>query len=133
MNENKFVEFLSNNKNYVLDYSKLKFRLTSKNKIRISSGRKSLISDDIYSIMDFAEKHSNGFRICNKCGKPCEEIMMNEDGFYSCEECFEDYMDELYGAGNWLRVNDDGNNGYYIVRESDDIWYGSGIFYTDFI
>jgi hypothetical protein len=131
MNKEKLIEFLSVNKNYVLD-CKLKLRLTSKNKIRISSGRKSIISNDIHTIIDFAEKYSNGFRICNRCGKPCEEIMMDEDGFYSCEECFEDYMDEIYGARNWLQVNDDGNNGYYIFKDNN-IWSGTGIFYTDFI
>lgn len=50
--------------------------------------------------------------------------------FYCCEDCFESYMDELYGKGNWRMVEDDLCDGYYETFYNGE-WAGTGIFYTE--
>lgn len=73
-------------------------------------------------------------RICEVCGQPVHAGMTNQDGdFCVHEECFEKFMDELYGKRRWMEVNDDCQGGYYIA--SDDTvaggHFGTGIYYTD--
>lgn len=84
---------------------------------------------------------------CPVCGKPIEFGCMwdpgslMEDTQLIHEECFEQYMNEKYGVGKWMVVDDDGCDGYYVWTDEpgascdhytgDTIWYGTGIFYTE--
>lgn len=73
-------------------------------------------------------------RICEVCGEPVLAGMTNQDGdFYCHEECFEKFMNEIYGKHHWMAVRDDGNNGYYLVSDANVVggYYGTGIYYTD--
>lgn len=79
---------------------------------------------------------SNGtpIRRCAVCGKIVLEGMTDLCDFYAHEQCFEEYMDRTYGKHNWMCVNDDGEDGYYIVRDDTLVggFFGTGIFYTVF-
>lgn len=70
-------------------------------------------------------------KTCEVCGKEYPNGMTNDGGdLYVCEDCFEKYMDDAYGKGNWKSVDDDGCDGFYMVKENRN-WYGTGIYYTD--
>lgn len=69
-------------------------------------------------------------RPCQVCGEECPDGMTDDQGsLWVCEDCFEKYMDDTYGKGNWEAVDDDGCDGFYMVKE-DGEWYGTGIYYT---
>lgn len=71
-------------------------------------------------------------RTCEVCGKPMTAGMTVDSGFYyCCEDCFPKDMDATYGPGNWKAVEDDGWDGYYMVRREDGTWEGTGIYYTE--
>lgn len=71
-------------------------------------------------------------RKCAVCGEQVNAGMTDGD-YYIHEECFEQYMDDLYGKHNWMQVNDDGCDGYYIVREDNVVGgvIGTGLYYTE--
>lgn len=116
------------------------FALLPEDKIRLSSPEGSIISDDLYELQDWAEdeNHFYEFRLCDKCGKPIRQLFMDCCDFYSCEDCFKTYMDELYEKGNWRSnpENEDGSvsegecGGYYEYCEND-VWKDTGIFWTE--
>ena len=73
-------------------------------------------------------------RTCIVCGKPLTAGMTDGCGFfYCCPECFPKYMDDTFGKGNWKATehDDDGCGGYYVVKDDDGHWEGTGFFYTD--
>lgn len=73
----------------------------------------------------FHETHT-----CDICGREDSSGMTDDHReFWVCEWCFENYMDDTYGAGNWKRVDDDGCDGFYMVKENGK-WYGTGIYCT---
>lgn len=75
-------------------------------------------------------------RICEHCGRPLNGLeggMTTDDGdFYCHEDCFAEYMDKTYGKHQWMEVNDDGCNGYYMYYDPDkDSTFATGIYYTN--
>lgn len=76
-------------------------------------------------------KPAHEFRICNHCGKPFDCGFTDLDGFYSCEECFEEAMTETFGE--WRKAHYEGyNGGYYDAYEPRECeWYDTGVFYTE--
>ena len=56
-----------------------------------------------------------------------------------CDDCFNAFMDEKYGVGNWKSTDydeeeeayeDDGHGGFYLYQYSGD-WFGTGIYWTE--
>lgn len=72
-------------------------------------------------------------RTCEVCGKEIHAGMTNGEDMCVCEDCFEQYMDEMYGKHQWMEVNDDGCDGYYIVSMFSVVggYMGTGIYYTE--
>ena len=77
-------------------------------------------------------------RRCIMCGRPVFAGMTNADGDFYVHggECFEKYMDSVYGEHQWMMLGDDatdGEGGYYIVTDDDaeEGFSGTGIFYTE--
>lgn len=77
---------------------------------------------------------------CPHCGKrlyfdkgDVVEVFDTPDGFIH-KECFEEYMNEKYGEGQWRECEDDGMGGYYEFNYCGDgeTWEGTGIYYTEF-
>lgn len=68
-------------------------------------------------------------RACSVCGKVISCGYTDELGFYSCEECFEPYMDREYEE--WKAVEDDGYGGFYMVKDDADEFIGTGIYWTE--
>lgn len=101
-------------------------------KIKFEVDSESIVSDDIWEIIDFAQEHGKDFRVCQHCGKPFWGGYTDLTDFYSCEECFEDEMNECFPEG-W-RLNESGdegeNGGYYDCKNGDE-WTDTGIFYTE--
>lgn len=76
-------------------------------------------------LIDVAEDYGVGFRVCQECGKPAREIMMDEGGdFYCCQECFAEKYKPI-----WKDIEDDGCGGCFLDEEGN----GTGVFYTDFL
>lgn len=83
----------------------------------------------------------NEIMYCNHCGNPIFCGMTTDDwDFCVHEECFSDYMDEIYGKGKWKPIDespdydysgDDGHGGYYIYLNDKGEWEGTGIYYTE--
>lgn len=72
---------------------------------------------------------------CDVCGRETHDGMTNDSGdFHVCEKCFPKFMDDEYGEHCWMGVNDDGCDGYYIVRDDGVVggYVGTGIYYTTF-
>lgn len=66
--------------------------------------------------------------VCDQCGKIIdkkgiiERYHLGEPITYEyCEDCFKEYMDGLYGEGNWVSSYSDGKETYYhdLVNEFD--------------
>ena len=83
-------------------------------------------------VMDMLEEHGIDIRFCEECGKPMDEgFMADGGGFYSCEDCFNTAMDQLYGKGKWRCANEEGEyGGYYEHLDEDGNWQDTGIFWT---
>lgn len=79
--------------------------------------------------------------LCSVCGKPVLRGMTTDDGdCHIHEDCFEKYMNEMYGKGKWKPIDefpnydysgDDGQGGYYVYLDEDNKWIGTGIYYTE--
>ena len=72
-------------------------------------------------------------RFCGYCGGLMQDGMTDEWDLYCHEECFENYMDEIYGKGKWRSQEDEEPNeedGYYEHLE-DGRWEPLGIYYTE--
>lgn len=74
----------------------------------------------------------NEIRICSHCGSPMDHGMT--DGYdYAEEECFHQYMNDVYGRGKWRAQNTGEENeegGYYEHLECGE-WIPNGWFYTE--
>lgn len=85
-------------------------------------------------IMCFLEdEYGIPVRFCGYCGGIMQEGMTDEWDLYSHEECFDDYMNELFGKGKW-RVQESGEpnefDGFY-EELVDGEWEPLGIYYTE--
>lgn len=95
----------------------------------------SIHSNDIKTeIMCFLEdEYGVPVRFCHYCGGLMQDGMTDEWDIYSHEECFDKYMDEVYGKGNW-RIQESGEpneaDGYY-EELVDGKWKPLGIYYTE--
>ena len=75
-------------------------------------------------------------RFCDNCGMPMDRGMTSDGGgFYNCEECFPEVMNETYGKGNWRPCEDeDGDEnsegGYYEYFENGK-WHDEPSYYTE--
>ena len=105
--------------------------------IYIDGDLKKIVSIHNYienEIMCFLEdEYGIQVRFCNYCGGLMQDGMTDEWDFYSHEECFEEYMNELYGKGNWRAGEPDEPNeadGYY-EELVDGEWEPLGIYYTE--
>lgn len=79
-----------------------------------------------------SSEHDIEIRFCDRCHKPFDVGYTSEEtNMYCCEECFDDYMDEVYGEGRWKEVDDDFCNGYYMYLDEDNNWNGTGIYWTE--
>ena len=86
----------------------------------------------------FTPLNSDNLHRCAACGALIGEGMYipsnlwdGSDDEYTCEECFETYMNREYGEGNWRQVEDDGWDGFYEYCAPNTTDYvGTGIYYT---
>ena len=76
-------------------------------------------------------------RPCEYCGEQVNAGMtVDGGGFYCHPECFDAYMDETYGRGQWMALlggATDEYGGYYIYSDRDRKcgFGGTGIYYTE--
>ena len=74
-------------------------------------------------------------KICDQCGKTITFGCMTDDygNRYVHEECFDSYMDKIYGKGKW-HVDPNGPDGgpYYCIEYAPNKWEGIGIYYTEY-
>lgn len=79
------------------------------------------------------DEHGIPVRFCGYCGGLMQDGMTDEWDIYSHEECFDKYMDEIYGKGKW-RIQESGEpnelDGYY-EELVDGEWEPLGIYYTE--
>ena len=77
-------------------------------------------------------------RKCNCCGKIMTRGFTDECDFYCCDNCFDDYMNEVFGQDKWKSTEydedendyeDDGFGGYYLYNYAGT-WFGTGIYWT---
>ena len=89
------------------------------------------VEDEIIFLLE--ENFGIEIRFCRTCGAPIDHGFMECGGeFYSCEEHFEESMDEVYGKGKWRASEYEGEyGGFYEFLDHDDEWEDTGIFYTE--
>lgn len=78
---------------------------------------------------------------CDHCGKILTRGMTDDDGnIHVHEDCFNDYMNQTYGEGNWKETEtdeygcsiEDDLGGYYLIRYNrNEEWEATGIYYTE--
>lgn len=94
----------------------------------------SIHSNYKYEIMDYLEdEYGIPVRFCGYCGGIMQEGMTDEWDLYSHEECFEEYMNELFGKGKWrVQMSGEPNefDGFY-EELVDGEWEPLGIYYTE--
>lgn len=97
--------------------------------ICIPINQKELDIEDIISSM--LERADTEIRFCEHCGKPIDRgFTIDEGGWYCCEDCFEDDMNEYYGEGKWRRT-ETGSGYYEHYNENFKDWWNTGIYYTE--
>lgn len=69
-------------------------------------------------------------RTCSVCGKEMNSGYTDEFCFYICEDCFVPYMNKECGTDGWKIVDDDGYDGYFMIKDGDD-WHGTGMYWTE--
>lgn len=89
------------------------------------------LEDEIIFLLE--ENFGIEIRFCQTCGKPIDFGFMEYYGyFYSCEEHFEESMNEAYGEGKWRKSEHEGEHGgFYEFLDHDGEWEDTGIFYTE--
>lgn len=134
----KLIEFLKQQPNKEYECAGVKFGLQNDNKVGVSNEDMTDFAsfaedDDLYFIRDFCMEFLDAeIRFCNCCGCPMCECFMDCCDFYCCSDCFEEYMDEVYGANRWTSTEDEGESGgFYEYVDADGDWLDSGIFWTE--
>lgn len=133
----KLIEFLKQQPDNIYNCSGVVFKLEN-NKVIVGDGETSGVFETSVNntddIKEFCEEFLNlEVRFCNHCGCPICECFMDGDSFYSCAECFPEYMDEIYGKDKWRASESDeeGESGGYYDCLEDDEWLDTGIFWTE--
>ena len=133
------INYLKEHKTYQHDVMGRDFSLTLDVNIIVLSFHKKSWKIDLdkdhyaeWTIQDILERKCNiEIRFCEECGKPMDEGFLIDDGsFYSCEDCFEEAMNNRYGEGNWQAATQEGEWGGWYECLIEDTWEDTGIFWT---
>lgn len=135
------VDYLKEHKQYIHDVMDADFELKLDSEVvtlkcnghewQINAKSGSQTEDEIIFILE--ENFGIEIRFCRTCGMPIDFGFMECGGyFYSCEEHFEESMDDMYGKGKWRASKYEGEyGGFYEFLDDDGKWEDTGVFYTE--